>query len=158
MTARVIRGISKRKASAPPRSPRIWLRGVSRGKGEPRLTINGEPAAFVLTESEADYILITREEYARILDRIDEREATAAYDRTRGEEIVPAEIVDRLLAGDNPVRVWREHRGMTLEQLGAAIGKRKGYLSEIESGKKTGTVETLRAIADVLRLDLDDVA
>jgi transcriptional regulator with XRE-family HTH domain len=47
---------------------------------------------------------------------------------------------------------------MTLADLGAAVGKQKGYLSEIKGGKKTGTIETLRAIAQALNVDLDDIA
>jgi transcriptional regulator with XRE-family HTH domain len=32
-----------------------------------------------------------------------------------------------------------------------------GYLSELESGKKAGSIETLRRIAEALRLDIDDL-
>src|SRR5262249_21131171 len=63
-----------------------------------------------------------------------------------------------LVAGESPIRVWREYRSLTLERLGAAVGEGKAYLSEIESGKKVGTIETLRAIATALRLELEDVA
>jgi DNA-binding XRE family transcriptional regulator len=152
------RGISKRKPPILPRPLRVLLRGTTSERHVSSLAINHKPAEVVQTESEADYVLVARDDFERMLDETDEREATAAYDRTRGEETVPVEIVDRLLAGESPIRVWREYRGMTLEQLGTAVGKRKGYLSEIESGKKTGTLKTLRAIAGALRVDLDDVA
>jgi hypothetical protein len=31
----------------------------------------------------------------------------------QGEETVPAEVVYAILDGENPVRVWREHRRLT---------------------------------------------
>lgn len=66
-----------------------------------------------------------------LLDQADEKVAPAAYQRSRGEERVPAAVVDRLLAGDNPVRLWREHRDLTLEQLRDKAGLSIGYLSDI---------------------------
>lgn len=36
--------------------------------------------------------------------------ATAAFYATRDQETVPAEMVDQLIAGENPVKVWREYR------------------------------------------------
>ncbi|HYN76699.1 MAG TPA: helix-turn-helix transcriptional regulator [Lamprocystis sp. (in: g-proteobacteria)] len=74
------------------------------------------------------------------------------------EELVPVEVVDRLLAGEAPVRVWRRHRGLTQQALAAAAGLSKSYLSQIESGKKTGTLETLGRLARVLGLEVDDLA
>lgn len=38
-------------------------------------------------------------------------------DFVTGREDVPMEMVNRLIAGEHPVRVWREHRGMTSAEL-----------------------------------------
>jgi DNA-binding Xre family transcriptional regulator len=75
---------------------------------------------------------------------------------TDGED-VPVEIVNRLLSGENPVRVWREHRGLSLRELGRRTGISPQLLSEIESGKKEGSLRSLRAIARELGVDLDDL-
>jgi len=74
------------------------------------------------------------------------------------EELVPAEIADRILDGESPLRVWREHRRMTQQTLAHAAGVGKSYVSQIESGRKTGTVETLSRLAQALEVDLDDLA
>jgi transcriptional regulator with XRE-family HTH domain len=71
--------------------------------------------------------------------------------------MVPVEIADRLLAGDNPIRVWREHRGMTLAALKSKVGLSRGYLSDLENGKRVGPIGTLRKIAHALGLELDDL-
>ncbi len=87
----------------------------------------------------------------------------AAYDAVKrrldaGEdELVPAEVANRLLDGENPVRVWRTYRGMTLAALAKAVGISQPYLSQIENGSRDGTVATMRALAQALGVDLDDI-
>ncbi|MEF2071441.1 helix-turn-helix domain-containing protein [Consotaella aegiceratis] len=87
----------------------------------------------------------------------------AAYDDAKrrlasGEdEMIPAEFAHRLLDGENPIRVWREFRGMTATQLAERIGIAKAYLSQLESGRREGSMRTLRALAEVLKVDVDDL-
>lgn len=73
------------------------------------------------------------------------------------EELIPSAMVDRILAGENRVRVWREHRGLTASALAAQAGIAQPYLSQIETGKREGTLATMKKIADVLRVKLDDL-
>ncbi len=50
----------------------------------------------------------------------DVRDYDAAVERiAAGEELVPAEVVYALLDGGNPIRVWREYRGLNQVQLAA---------------------------------------
>ena len=70
------------------------------------------------------------------------------------EELIPAKIVDRLLGGANRIRVWREHRGLT---MAAQAGIAQPFLWQIETGKRDGTGETVRTIADALSVTLDDL-
>ena len=74
-----------------------------------------------------------------------------------GGESFPADFVDRLLAGENPVRAYRSHRGMTQGELAAAAGVHPVYLSQIETGKRTGSAKTLAAIAEALGVAVDDL-
>jgi Helix-turn-helix len=94
---------------------------------------------------------MTSEDLAEL---IEDAAATTAYHRTRNERRVPIGAVDRLIARENPIRVWREHRGHSLHQL-AEVGI--GYLSQIENGERKGTVGTLKKIAAALDVDLDDL-
>ena len=77
--------------------------------------------------------------------------------KAEGGESFPAEVVDRLLAGQNPIRVYRDHRGMTQGALAAAAGIHPVYLSQIETGKRTGSAKTLAAIAETLGVAVDDL-
>jgi DNA-binding XRE family transcriptional regulator len=140
---------------------RLRVSLVDIGARAERVLRKAAPALELIEADEsrsADYVLLPAGRYAELLDAFEDRAATDAYERTLGEESVPAAIADRLLAGESPIRVWREHRGMTLDQLAAATGKAKGFLSEIESGKKAGSLDTRRAIARALSVDLDDIA
>lgn len=73
------------------------------------------------------------------------------------EELVPATIVDRLVAGENAIRVWREHRGLSASSLAEKAGIAQAFLSQIETGKRDGTVTTLKKIADALSVTVDDL-
>lgn len=74
------------------------------------------------------------------------------------EELVPAAVAERIIDGANRVRAWREHRGLTASALAEKAGVGQGYLSQIETGKRHGTIETMKRIADVLGLSLEDLA
>ncbi|MFG1395163.1 helix-turn-helix domain-containing protein [Xanthobacter agilis] len=73
------------------------------------------------------------------------------------EELLPAAIADRMLAGESPVRVWREHRGLSAPELAGQAGITQPYLSQIENGKREGGIETMRKLASVLGVIIDDL-
>jgi DNA-binding XRE family transcriptional regulator len=94
------------------------------------------------------------EDAEMLQDILDYDEAKKAIEA--GEELVPAEIPFAIMDGANPVKVWREYRGLTQQQLADAAGISASYLSQIETGQRTGSVNVLSAIATALRLDLKD--
>ena len=79
----------------------------------------------------AELVVMTPEDLAVL---IEDAAATAAYHRTRDQQRVPMGVVDRLIARENPIRVWREHRGHSLRQLAERAGIGIGCLSQIENG------------------------
>ena len=66
-------------------------------------------------------------------------------------------MVDRLLAGENALKVWRQHRMLTLRQLGLMVGAASSYLSEIENGKRQGRPALWRKLAEALGVDMEDI-
>ncbi|MCK0198974.1 helix-turn-helix domain-containing protein [Ancylobacter sp. 6x-1] len=74
------------------------------------------------------------------------------------EELLPSAMVDRILSGENPILVWREHRGLSARAVAEKIGIAPSFLSQIENGKREGSVETLKKIAKALGVTLDDIA
>ena len=110
-----------------------------------------------------EYVVLPWDEYQAMLEALEDRADAAALtgfaERLgRGEEeTLPAMMVDRLLGGESPVRVWREHRGLTQAQLGEAAGVAQSMVAMIERGDRRGTVDTLASIARALKIDLDDL-
>jgi DNA-binding XRE family transcriptional regulator len=88
----------------------------------------------------------------RDVDEIKRRFATGE------EELIPAEIVDRMIDGENKLRVWREYRSMSAKQLAEATGLAAPYISQLETGRREGTIATFKKIAAALRVDIDDIA
>jgi DNA-binding XRE family transcriptional regulator len=74
------------------------------------------------------------------------------------EEFIPSAMVDRLLdSGESRIRIWREYRGLTGAALAKEADVSAAYLSELEAGKKTGSVAALARIAAALGLTVDDL-
>lgn len=73
------------------------------------------------------------------------------------EELVPAVVVDRLLAAEAPLRVWRQHRQFTQVALAQASGVNRVQIVEIEAGRSTGSVHTLYKLATALGVDMEDL-
>lgn len=116
----------------------------------------------ILKEGKPEYAVIPYEAYVRLVEDAEMLEDIRDYDAAvraveSGEVLIPAEIAYALLDGVNPIRVWRKHRGLNQQDLAAAAGISPSYLSQLESGKRTGTTEVLSAIAGVLNLALDDL-
>jgi len=110
-----------------------------------------------------EMVVLPAAEYRQLKEAVEMAEDVAAYDEVKAklaageEEFIPAEYVNRLLDGENPVLVWREFRGMTLKQLAEAAGITAPYLSQIETGKRDGTVGTMKKLAAALRVQIDDL-
>jgi hypothetical protein len=111
--------------------------------------------AYLFDRSDPDDLVLIA--HADLEELIEDRLAEAAYRHTRDQETVPDTVVRRLVSGENPITVWREHRGMTLRALADAAGLDPGYLSQLENGKRAGPVATIKKLAAALRLDLDDL-
>lgn len=117
-----------------------------------QLTIDGEP-----------YVALSRSAYEKLMEAVEDAgdlRAIAQFERRLAsgeEELVPSGVVDRLLSGENRVRVWREYRGLSVSALAEKVGIAQPYLSQIETAKREGTLQTMKKIADALKITVDDL-
>jgi len=113
--------------------------------------------------------ILPRAEYERLKAIADEAAedagtarlvANAKRDVAGGGLLLPLAVVDRLAAGENPVRVLRQFRGLTQAELAAAenVQITQNYLSDIETGKRKGPFELHRKIATYLDVPFDLLA
>src|SRR5437763_1117114 len=106
---------------------------------------------ITIPRAEYEALRALRERLEDLEDRIAAAQGIAEYRADPGGAL-PATMVERLFAGESPVRIWREHRGMKASELAAATSLTPAYISEIESGKKPGSLDSFRKIARALRL------
>jgi DNA-binding XRE family transcriptional regulator len=113
-------------------------------------------------EGQPEFAVLPYEMYLLLVEDAEMLADVRDYDAAmqavaQDEELIPAEVVYAILDGGNPIRVWREHRGLSQGELAAKAGISPSYLSQLESGKWDGTMEVLSAIAFVLKVTLDDL-
>ncbi len=109
-----------------------------------------------------EWAVIPYKEYQKLVEASEMLADIRDFDATRaqievGEELIPSQVVYALLDGENPIRVWREYRKLTQQQVAEQAELSKPYLSQLESGKRRGSVEILKRIAKVLDLSLEDL-
>jgi Helix-turn-helix len=111
--------------------------------------------------------ILPRKEYELLLAKAAEADedegaarlvARAKKEIADGGPLLPKDVVDRLAKGENPVRVLREWRGETQMYLSFKTNLSQGHISDIENGRRVGTVDALRLIANVLNVPLDLLA
>ena len=110
----------------------------------------------------AETVTLRRADYQALLDALEDatdvaalRQAEAAVQRGESE-LLPIEMIERLLSGESPVRVWRSYRGMTAHQLAELADLAPSYLSEIETGKKPGSFDAMARLARALGVAMED--
>ena len=53
--------------------------------------------------------------------------------------------------------MWRKYRGLTLASLARSVGVSRGYLSQIENGHKSGTLDLFRRLSGALDVSMDQL-
>lgn len=100
-------------------------------------------------------VTIPRAEYDAMRARIEDLDDILAGHAAHTGATLPHEFAMRIINGEHPLRVWREYRGMTATALAEAANVGKGYLSEIETGKKPGSIDAWKALAAALGVPVD---
>jgi len=104
----------------------------------------------------AELVVMPRREYDDLVDARDH--ATALRDVAAG--VMPTladDELDAFLAAPSPLAYWRKRRGMTQARLSAEAGISQPYLAQLEAGRRVGDVLTLRALARVLGVRIEDL-
>ena len=99
-----------------------------------------------------DRVVISVKDFEDMLDLI-------AYDRAKSkdEESFPSSLTEDLIEGKNKLKAYRKYRGLSQQELGALANVQQNLISEIERGKKNGSIATLKRLSDALGLNLDDL-
>jgi DNA-binding XRE family transcriptional regulator len=109
-----------------------------------------------------EYVVIPFAEWKTVADRLEELEdiieaKSISSAIAAGEETFPHDFSKRLTSGESPLKVWREHRGITLAALAERCGVSASALSQIEHGKRSPSVDLLGKLSQALNCDMDDL-
>ena len=112
-----------------------------------------------LEENGEIFVKMPLAEYEQMQDAADVQEANAVLARIRsGEaEAWPSEVVDRLIEGEPAAKVIREWRGLTLQSEADQTALPLSVVVGIEEGTGDPRLGTLRILAEVLKVDVDDL-
>ena len=104
---------------------------------------------FIERDGKREFAVIPIELYERLATALEDADDAALADAALAADDgfrIPSAVVSAVLDGEQPVRVWREQRGLTQDALAAKAGISKAYLCQIETRKRVGALKTLRAI------------
>ncbi len=114
---------------------------------------------YIEKDGKPEWAVVTVEEYRQLVEAAEFKEDLRLYREAKKtpEEVIPGEVIDQLLDGEGPIRVWRRFRGLSQQELASSIGISKAYLSQLEGGSRIGTAVVLKKIAEALKLTLEEI-
>jgi DNA-binding XRE family transcriptional regulator len=114
---------------------------------------------FIEQHGKKQFAVIPVDTYAVLLEKAEMLDDIKAYDdaMVSDEELIPGDVVDRLVNGENKIKVWREYRQLTQAGLAELSGMAQATIAQMEGGKRIGSIAALKKIATTLKLDVDDL-
>ena len=101
-----------------------------------------------------DIVIMSKGEYTALVEQFD-----MAVERRRVElernNAIDGRYLHRVLDRENPIKVYREWRGLQQNELAEKVGVAASYISNLESGKRKGDIFIYAKIARALDLDVD---
>lgn len=125
---------------------------------------------IIKTPNGEELVVLPRAEYEALIaardhaDELEDAADVAMYDAIKagfaeGDDVaLPEKVSDYLLGGDSRLRAIRRWRGLSQVELAERAGIGQSYLSEIESRRKVGADDTIRAIAGALEVPVAWIA
>jgi ribosome-binding protein aMBF1 (putative translation factor) len=117
-----------------------------------------------ITRHGEDFAVLPMDDLKKLMDDAEMLSDVKAYDAAKAridrgqDEPIPLEITERRLAGESAVRIWREYRGLTQEDLAKKSKVSRPMIAAIESRHRKGGIGTLKKLAVALEVDLDHLA
>ncbi len=119
---------------------------------------NMKPSGAVTLDELARKIDTLAQQISQLREELHWRQAEEVVARIdRGEErLVPLEVLERVLNDDvTPLKVLREWRRMTQEELAEKAGTSKAYISQIETRRRKPGRKLLFRLAEALDVSPD---
>lgn len=82
-----------------------------------------------------------------------DNDTTATGDAAQAPKPLPREVAWLVEEGYSPIRAWREHLGVTREELGRRLAVSPAAVAQLEARKSRPRGATLKKIAAVFGID-----
>ncbi len=116
----------------------------------------------IRTAAGEELVVLSRAEYDDLIARAaaadEDEDDVALYDARKAalaagvDAALPAAVSGFMLKGDTLLRAVRKWRGFSQIDLAERSGIGQGYLSDLESGRRAGSAETIGTLAKVLEV------
>ena len=119
---------------------------------------------IIQTPSGDELVVLSRAEYEALLERAgheaEDADDVAIYDARKeelaaGGAVLPPEVSAAILRGESRLKAIRKWRDETQLRLEHKTGIGQGYLSDLESGRRTGAPETIAKLAQALNVPVE---
>jgi len=119
---------------------------------------------IIRTPGGEELVVLPRAEYEALLERADQAaedaDDIAVYDARKAElaisgVVLPPDVVAAILRGETRLKAIRNWRDETQLHLNFKTGISQGYLSDLESGRRKGTPETIAKLAQALNVPVE---
>jgi DNA-binding XRE family transcriptional regulator len=110
-----------------------------------------------------EWAVVPYETYLQLVEKAEMLQDVQDYDSAKAalergdDELIPSEVVYAILDGENAIKVWREYRSMSQQEVAENAGISVPYLSQLENNKRKGSLEVLSALAKVLKVSLENI-
>jgi DNA-binding XRE family transcriptional regulator len=114
---------------------------------------------FIEHNGQRQYAIVPAELYEELVEKAEMLDDIKAFDAslTQDEELIPHDVLQRIVAGESKLKVWREYRGFTQIDLSKQASVSQPTIAQLETGQRTGTLAMLKKLAKVLHVDIDDL-
>ena len=104
-------------------------------------------------------VTISTAEYERLISAAEDLADLQAVEASKADQKdgVYSEFVKRMLDGESLLKLWREHRGLSQTALSKLSGVNRIQIGDIENRGQTGSITTLKKLANALDIQVDDL-
>ena len=117
-----------------------------------------------ITRAGKEFALIPVKALQKLMEDAEMLADVKAYDAARArlddgdDELIPLEITERRLSGEAALRIWREYRKLTQEQLAKKARVSRALIAAIETNRKAGSVSTWKKLGAALGVGWEQLA
>jgi predicted transcriptional regulator len=110
-----------------------------------------------------EWAVLPYNEYLNLVEKAEMLLDIQDFDQAMGEiekksvELIPLDTAYALIEGGNPIKTWREYRGLSQNELAQKSEISIPYLSQLEGNKRKGSLKVIAKLANALQISVDDL-